>query len=165
MITKQYFVILVTLLCIHSCHCIGTNDAIADNDLGQIASQCSRYCSQKDGLELWLSIEWHCHNKYAITNAKPYASNTVRRKLNSLKSRRKLSTGLLFNWSGSTSGIVCAILSIIGTIIGIIIGRNLKPIIAFRSKEHEYSQLSTDDTDLPPSLVQQKSKRNKYLPI
>ena len=39
----------------------GSNEPIADNELGLTAKDCaSQYCSSKDGLGLWMTLEQMC---------------------------------------------------------------------------------------------------------
>lgn len=46
----------------------GANEPIADNELGLTAKDCAlQYCSEKDGMSLWLSLVNQC-----VSNPNPY---------------------------------------------------------------------------------------------
>ena len=59
----------------------GSNEPIADNELGLTAKDCAaQFCSSKDGLELWLTLEQTCMmdpNPYFVARVEESTAATV----------------------------------------------------------------------------------------
>lgn len=79
----------------------GSNEPIADNELGLTAKDCaSQYCNSKDGLELWLTLEQMCMmdpNPYLVEMAQQNEAVT---------------------WSPSVVGSICAVMGVVGIMVG-----------------------------------------------
>jgi hypothetical protein len=85
----------------------GTNEPIADNELGLTAQSCARqYCTDKDGLLLWLNFAEKCdavESKYIFSEETEAA--VVSKK-----------------WSPSAVGSISSIMAVVGVIIGFVSG-------------------------------------------
>eukprot|EP00622_Pseudochattonella_farcimen_P004804 FR740291.1.p2 GENE.FR740291.1~~FR740291.1.p2 ORF type:complete len:120 (+),score=5.49 FR740291.1:186-545(+) len=80
----------------------GSNEPIADNELGLTAKDCaSQYCSSKDGLGLWMTLEQSC-----MMDPNPYLIAQV---------ESSISTSA---WSPTIVGTLSAVLGVVGMMVG-----------------------------------------------
>lgn len=120
-----------------------------DNDLGKVARICSQHCSAsssgdglnsspgKDGLQLWLDIEYQCVGRYMTTTIKRSPEEQVARRLSILP---------YSHLSKSSASLISSILALIGLWCGYFIGRKLSR----RSKSVRgvlYSSVPTADDE------------------
>lgn len=87
----------------------GANDPIADNELGLTAKECSKFCSAKDGLQLWLSFGESCMEASATTTA-------------GLSLATKSSSKKQEVWSPTTVGAVSAVMGGMCMFVGLMSG-------------------------------------------
>lgn len=81
----------------------GSNEPIADNELGLTAKDCAaQFCSSKDGLELWLTLEQTC-----MMDPNPY-----------FVARVEESTAATVTWSPTVVGSLCAVMGVVGLMVG-----------------------------------------------
>ena len=143
-----HFIILYAYFFL-KCLSLGSNPAIIENELGSTLIACSTHCKDKDSLDLWLEVEWHCHNDddtYGDGNGYEGMDQTSsivqapsRRRLKH-KSRRLLNiVGEKTYVSRFFSGAICAIFTIFGICAGLYVGRN------FRVSRFSYAAIPTDD--------------------
>ena len=57
-----YLAITINHYEVPTCHALGTNAEIEENELGLTSRACAaNFCTGKDSLDMWLDIEWFCH--------------------------------------------------------------------------------------------------------
>lgn len=87
----------------------GTNEPIADNELGLTAQSCAaQYCTDKDSLLLWFNLAGKCNaadNKYIFSEVTDEASAK--------------------KWSPSAVGSISSIMAVVGVIIGFASGMGM----------------------------------------
>ena len=92
---------------------MGRNPAIESNELGDTATACARiFCSTKDSLDLWLSIEYRCHAGSSVGDSNSDMQKSTRR-LSEIS--RKI--------SAFRAGMICAVFTALGIGLGITISR------------------------------------------
>lgn len=91
----------------------GANDPIADNELGLTAKECSKFCSAKDGLQLWLSFGELCMEARTISPTTGISLSTESAKESSSKQQV---------WSPATVGSVSAVMGGMCMLVGLMSG-------------------------------------------
>lgn len=80
----------------------GSNEPIADNELGLTAKDCaSQYCASKDGLGLWMTLEQMC-----MTDPNPYLVAQVDQAVSPSA------------WSPTVVGALSAVMGVVGMMVG-----------------------------------------------
>jgi hypothetical protein len=51
---------------------MGLNEPIALTDFGVYVNECSKFCKDKDGLELWLNLVTECKTNFMMLNNEIY---------------------------------------------------------------------------------------------
>lgn len=114
----------------------GANEPIADNELGLTAQDCAlQYCSNKDGLALWLVLSTSCLADF------PYhgidADNGESFLMSADPSGISEFTGVL-KWTPTVAGSICAIVGLVGLLMGYSTGvRQASKIRKAVEQEHQ----------------------------
>jgi len=110
------------------------NPEIADNELGITSRACAAsYCTTKDSLELWLALEWDCHQDDKVTGDGQGPPDTTTETIIQAPSRgrrrRRLaavaSTSLTLSVTRVVTAIAASVLSVVGILTGYRVGRML----------------------------------------
>ena len=116
------------------------NPEIADNELGITARACAdNYCTSKDSLDLWNSLEWYCHQSEKVIGDGQGPTYSSVEDINQAPSRRRRilsSTGSSSLWSffknvttltvtRILTALVSSVLSVVGVLVGFRVGLTL----------------------------------------
>jgi hypothetical protein len=140
-----------------------SNPEIADNELGITSRACAdHYCTSKDSLDLWVSLEWHCHKSEVLigdgqgpvstsaTDAiiQAPARRNLSRRLTGASDEERITIGDFFskvttlNVTRILTAVLSSILSVVGVLVGFRVGRLISGVKALEIKSA---------CDVPPS--------------
>ena len=130
------FIVLSTLLLVRA-----PNPEIADNELGITSRACAAsYCTTKDSLELWLALEWDCHQDDKVTgDGQGPAATTTETIIQApsrgrRKTRRRLTTDASTSLSLSVTRVVTAIAASVLSVVGILTGYRVGRMLTLQEK-------------------------------
>jgi len=140
-----------------------SNPEIADNELGITSRACAdHYCTSKDSLDLWVSLEWYCHKSEvsigdgqgpvttSATDAIVQAPTRrhLSRRLAGTSNDESVSIGDFFSTVAAlnVTRILTAVLSSILSVVGVLVGfRVVRLIPGIKTLETKF------ECDVPPS--------------
>ncbi len=117
-----FLIKIIGILCISA----GSNEPLAPNQLGETSKDCSmQYCSDRDGLSLWLSLQNLCSS-----TPNPYFLQ--------ISSQETIVQETNYNVSPIVSASLCAMSSVCSLMLGYVIAHHYH-------KKVVYTQVKTED--------------------
>jgi hypothetical protein len=114
------------------------NPEIADNELGITSRACAAsYCTSKDSLDLWLALEWDCHQNDKVVGdgqGPPDTTETIIQAPSRRKRRRRLSAETSSTPALSVTRVMTAIASSVLGVVGVLTGYRVGRMMTMQEK-------------------------------